>query len=283
MTANDYANPDVLVSTDWVAEHLHDPTVRIVESNEDALLYPAGHIAGAVYLDWIEGLNDSLQHNSLQQAMFEKLMSSIGVTPDMTVVFYGDRNNVWATYALWVFQLFDHRNVKIMDGGRRKWLTESRPLSKEVPQYPATQYQVSARPNAPIRAFRHDVQSHCNSGDQLIDVRSPREFRGESLYMPSYPFESARSSDHIPSAKNIPWRSAVAADGTFKSAADLRAIYEGQMELTPSQPTITYCHMGERSSHTWFVLTYLLGYLNVRNYDGKWREPNDLVGVSIET
>jgi thiosulfate/3-mercaptopyruvate sulfurtransferase len=277
-----YANPDYLVSTDWVAEHAKDPNVRIVESNEDPLLYKAGHVPGAVEVDWVQDLNDPIRRDYLQKDGFEALMSRIGVTPDTTVVFYGDKNNWWATYAFWVFQLFGHTNAKIMDGGRIKWEKESRELTRDVPSYPATQYKARGRDDAKIRAFRDQVLEHVKSQKPLVDVRSPDEYTGKRLHMEAYPNEGALRGGHIPGAKNVPWARAVNEDGTFKSAEDLRAIYEQEQGLRSADDIIAYCRIGERSSHTWFVLKYLLGYDRVRNYDGSWTEWGNLVGVPIE-
>ena len=278
-----YAHPEVLVSTEWVAQHLDDPNVRIIESNEDPLLYPSGHIPGAVEVDWVRDLNDPLVRDYLDREHFEELMSRIGVTPEMTVVFYGDKNNWWACYAFWVFQLFGHTNAKIMDGGRLKWEKEGRPMTREVPQYPRTQYRAPERDDSKIRAFRDQVLAHVRAGKPLIDVRSPEEYRGERLHMPEYPNEGALRGGHIPGAVNIPWSRAInTEDGTFKSAEELRQIYLGEAGITPDDDVIVYCRIGERSSHTWFVLTYLLGFPNVRNYDGSWTEWGNLVGVPIE-
>ena len=278
-----YAHPEVLVSTEWVAQHLDDPNVRIIESNEDPLLYPSGHIPGAVEVDWVRDLNDPLVRDYLDREHFEELMSRIGVTPEMTVVFYGDKNNWWACYAFWVFQLFGHTNAKIMDGGRLKWEKEGRPMTREVPQYPRTQYRAPERDDSKIRAFRDQVLAHVRAGKPLIDVRSPEEYRGERLHMPDYPNEGALRGGHIPGAVNIPWSRAInPEDGTFKSAEELRQIYLGEAGITPDDDVIVYCRIGERSSHTWFVLTYLLGFPNVRNYDGSWTEWGNLVGVPIE-
>lgn len=278
-----YAHADVLVSTDWVAERLADPTVRIVESNEDPLLYPSGHIPGAVQVDWTTDLNDPVRRDYIDHAGFEKLMSRIGATPETTIVFYGDKNNWWAAYAFWVFQLFGHTNAKIMDGGRAKWEKEGRPLTREVPSYPATAYSAAERDDHKVRAFREQVLQHLDANKPLIDVRSPAEFSGEKLHMPDYPQEGALRGGHIPGAKSVPWSKAVnPEDGTFKTADELRAIYEGEQGLKPDQDVITYCRIGERSSHSWFVLTYLLGYPNVRNYDGSWTEWGNLVNVPIE-
>ena len=278
-----YSNPDALVGTDWVAEHLNDPNVRIVESNEDPLLYAAGHIPGAVQVDWTRDLNDPVRRDYLDKAGFEALMSRIGATPDTTIVFYGDKNNWWATYAFWVFQLFGHHNAKVMDGGRLKWEKEARPLTREVTSYQPTQYTAADRDDSQIRAFRDYVLQHALAGKQMVDVRSPAEFTGEKMHMPEYPQEGALRGGHIPGAQNVPWARAVnTEDGTFKNAEELRAIYEDEKGLKPNEETISYCRIGERSSHTWFVLKYLLGVENVRNYDGSWTEWGNLVGMPIE-
>ena len=278
-----YAHPEVLVSTQWVAEHLNDPNVRIIESDEDTLLYASGHIPGAVQVDWTADLNDPIRRDYLDREGFEKLMSRIGVTPETTVVFYGYKNNWWACYAFWVFQLFGHTNAKIMDGGRLKWEKEGRPMTREVPSYPPTQYRAPERDDTKIRAFRDQVLAHVQARKPLVDVRSPQEYTGERLHMPEYPNEGALRGGHIPGAKNVPWARAInPEDGTFKSAAELRAIYEQEQGLKPDDDIIAYCRIGERSSHTWFVLTYLLGYPRVRNYDGSWTEWGNLVGVPIE-
>ncbi len=278
-----YAHPDMLVSTDWVAEHASDPNVRLVESNEDPLLYPSGHIPGAVEIDWTRDLNDPVRRDYLQAAEFESLMRRNGITNDTTVVFYGDRNNWWAAYALWVFSLFGHTNAKIMDGGRQKWMLEGRELTKEVPSYPGTEYAAQARDDKSNRAFREDVLQHLDAKGKLVDVRSPQEFTGERMHMPDYPNEGALRGGHIPTAKSVPWARAVnTEDGTFKTAEELKAIYEGEAGLTSGDDVVAYCRIGERSSHTWFVLRYLLGYPKVRNYDGSWTEWGNSVGVPIE-
>jgi thiosulfate/3-mercaptopyruvate sulfurtransferase len=277
-----YANPDVLVSTDWVAQHLNDPHVRIIESNEDPLLYPSGHIPGAVQVDWTTDLNDPLRRDYLNKDGFEKLMTRIGVRNNMTVVFYGDKNNWWATYAFWVFNLFGHTHTKIMDGGRLKWEQESRELTRDIPSYPAASYITPERDDSQIRAFRDQVLQHVEAKKPLVDVRSPGEFSGELLHMPNYPQEGALRGGHIPGAKNVPWgRAANPDNGTFKTADELRAIYEQEQGLKSGDDIIAYCRIGERSSHTWFVLTHLLGYKNVRNYDGSWTEWGNLVNVPI--
>lgn len=278
-----YANPNVLVTTDWVAEHLKDPNVRIVESNEDMLLYPSGHIPGAVQVDWAADLNDQLRRDYLDRKGFEALMSRIGVTPQTTVVFYGDKNNWWATYAFWVFQLFGHTNAKVMDGGRLKWEKEGREMTREAPHYPATEYHAPERDDTKIRAFRDQVLKHQAAGLPLVDVRSPAEFSGERTHMPEYPQEGVLRGGHIPGAKSVPWaRAANPDDGTFKTAGELRAIYEQEQGLKPQDDVVVYCRIGERSSHTWFVLTYLLGYPTVRNYDGSWTEWGNSVNVPVE-
>ncbi len=276
-----YAHPEVLVSTQWVAEHLNDPTVRIVESTEDILLYYQGHIPGAVQIDWQKDLNDAVRRDYLSRADFDVLMAINGISKETTVVFYGDKNNWWATYAFWVFQLFGHADARVMDGGRAKWEAEGRPMTKEQPTYPRTSYRAQARADYKIRALRDQVLAHVQAGRPLVDVRSPAEYSGELLHMANYPQEGALRGGHIPGARNVPWAKAVNADGVFKSAEELRAIYEQEQGLRPDDDVVAYCRIGERSSHTWFVLTYLLGYPNVRNYDGSWTEWGNLVGAPI--
>ena len=282
ISSRGYANPDKLVSTEWVADHLNDPNVRIVESNEDPLLYPSGHIPGAVEVDWVKDLNDPLRRDYLDKDGFASLASRIGITPDTTVVFYGDKSNWWATYALWVFELFGHTNAKIMDGGRLKWTTENRELTRDKPSITATSYSAPDRDDSVVRAFRDRVLDHVNAGGQLVDVRSPGEYSGETLHMPGYPQEGAIRGGHIPGAQSVPWSRAANEDGTFKNSDDLKAIYLEEKGLNPDEPTIAYCRIGERSSHTWFVLKNLLGFQDVRNYDGSWTEWGNSVGVPIE-
>ena len=278
-----YTHPDVLVSTEWVAAHLDDPDVRVIESNEDPLLYPSGHVPGAVEVDWAADLNDPVRRDYLDRAAFAALMSRIGVTPETTVVFYGDKSNWWACYAFWVFQLFGHTRARVMDGGRRKWELEKRPLVRQKPDIAPTTYAAPERDDRRIRAFRDQVLHHQGLLKPLIDVRSPQEFSGERTHMPEYPQEGVLRGGHIPGAKNVPWaRATNPDDGTFQAATDLRAIYEGEAGLQPADDVITYCRIGERSSHTWFVLTYLLGYPRVRNYDGSWTEWGNGVGLPIE-
>ena len=279
-----YAHPDALVSTEWVAAHLQDPGVRLVESNEDPLVYPSGHIPGAVQVDWTTDLNDPLRRDYITAESFAGLMSRLGVTPDTTIVFYGDRNNWWACYSFWVFQLFGHTNAKVLDGGRLKWEKEGRPLTREVPAPTPSSYPVpTERHDAAHRAFRERVLAHMEAGGQLVDVRSPDEFTGAKLHMPEYPNEGALRGGHIPGARSVPWARAVNTDdGTFKTADELRAIYLQEKKLDPAKETIAYCRIGERSSHTWFTLKYLLGFDRIRNYDGSWTEWGNLVGVPVE-
>lgn len=283
MDQNTYAHADVLVSTQWVADNLHrTDKIRLVESNEDVLLYSTGHIPNAVHIDWVADLNDSIRRDYLNEAQFASLLSRNGISNDTTVVFYGDKNNWWATYAFWVFRLFGHEDCRIMNGGRQKWIAEGRELTKKNPSFPMTEYKPAARADYKIRAFRDQVLAHVMADQPLVDVRSPQEYTGELLHMPGSPQEGALRGGHIKGAVNVPWSRAVAEDGTFKSADELRAIYEGEQGLSSEKNVIAYCRIGERSSHTWFVLTYLLGYANVRNYDGSWTEWGNLVGVPIE-
>jgi thiosulfate/3-mercaptopyruvate sulfurtransferase len=278
-----YARADALVTTQWVADHVNDANIRVLESNEDVLLYDTGHIPGAAKLDWHADLNDALQRDYLEPQKFAELAGRLGITPDTTLVFYGDKNNWWATYALWVFRLFGHDKVKVMDGGRKKWEDEGRPLTTDVPSFTQTTYPVPKRDDSRIRAFRDDVVKHLDARGKLVDVRSPDEYKGLKLHMPEYPQEGAMRGGHIPTAKSVPWARAVNPDtAEFKTADELRAIYEGEIGLQSQDDVIAYCRIGERSSHTWFVLTYLLGYPNVRNYDGSWTEWGNLVRAPIE-
>lgn len=277
-----YSNPDILVSTEWVAENKDNDNVRLVESNEDILLYVTGHIPGAVQIDWTTDLNDPITRDYLSADKFAQLCRQNGIGPDTTVVFYGDKSNWWAAYALWVFSLFGHENVKLMDGGRAKWESEKRELTREMPKFPTCDYPMPNRDDTPIRAFRDEVLEHVKAKRPLVDVRSPAEFTGDRLHMEDYPNEGALRGGHIPGAKNVPWARAAHEDGTFKSAEDLRAIYAQEKGLQTDDDVVVYCRIGERSSHTWFVLTHLLGYKNVRNYDGSWTEWGNLVGAPIE-
>ena len=276
-----YVHPESLVDTSWVAAHLNDPKVRIVESDEDYLLYDTGHIPGAVKVDWFTTLQHPLRRDFLGKQEFEKMCSELGIANDTTVVFYGDKSNWFACYAFWLFQYYGHENLKIMDGGRIKWQQEGRPTGREVPDYPRSQYRAKD-PDPGIRAFRDDVFKQVNGKQPLVDVRSPQEYSGELLHMPNYPQEGATRGGHIPGAVNIPWSKATnPEDSTFKSADELRQLY-GSAGISPDKEIIAYCRIGERSSHTWFVLKYLLGYPAVKNYDGSWTEWGNLVNAPIE-
>ncbi len=277
-----YAHPDALVSTEWLAQHLADPAVRILESDEDVLLYGMGHIPGAQKIDWHTDLNDQLLRDYVSRDQFQALVRKLGIGESATVVFYGDKHNWWATYALWVFQLFGFTNVKILDGGRAKWEAEGREMTTEEPAMRPSSYVAPERDDSHIRAFMPDVRAHVAASGKLIDVRSPDEFTGKRLHMPDYPQEGAMRGGHIPGAKSVPWARAANADGTFKSAGELREIYEGEAALSPDDDVIAYCRIGERSSHTWFVLRYLLGYDTVRNYDGSLTEWGNAVRAPIE-
>jgi thiosulfate/3-mercaptopyruvate sulfurtransferase len=271
----------MLVSTEWLAEHLDDPTLRIIESDEDVLLYDMGHIPGAQKVDWHEDLNDPLVRDYVSREQFQALLRRKGIDERTTVVFYGDKNNWWATYAFWVFQLFGFTNAKVLDGGRTKWEMEGRPMVTDVPRLAPTEYVAPERTDGVIRAFFDDVRRHMQAGGPMVDVRSPDEYNGLKLHMPDYPQEGAMRGGHIPGARNVPWARAANADGSFKSADELRAIYEQEIGLSASDDVVAYCRIGERSSHTWFVLTYLLGYPRVRNYDGSWTEWGNAVRAPI--
>jgi thiosulfate/3-mercaptopyruvate sulfurtransferase len=278
-----YAHPEVLVSTDWVAQHLNDPKVRLVESNEDLLLYDTGHIPGAVKIDWTNDLNDQVIRDYIDRERIQRLLRSKGIDKDTTIVFYGDKNNWWATYALWVLQLFGLKNVKVMDGGRLRWVDEGRPLTTDQPKYREGNITVGERDDARIRAFRDEVLKHLKKKGQLVDVRSPEEFRGEKTHMPEYPQEGCLRGGHIPGAKSIPWAKAIDPEThTFRPASELKKLYEQDNSLRRDAETIAYCRIGERSSHTWFALTYLLGFDNVRNYDGSWTEWGNAVRLPVE-
>lgn len=276
-----YAHPDVLVETEWVAEHLSDASVRLIEADEDVLLYEIGHIPGAVKLDWHVDVQDKVNRDFISQQEFEQLMSRWGVSNDTTIVLYGDKNNWYACYSFWLFSIYGHNKMKIMNGGRTKWENEKRPTTKDVPQFEQTSYHAQAA-NETIRAFRDDVLAGLKNPERrLIDVRSPQEYSGELLHMVNYPQEGAQRGGHIPGAKSIPWAMAANTDGTFKSAEELRQIYGGK-DITPDKEVVSYCRIGERSAHTWFVLTYLLGFPRVRNYDGSWTEWGNVVRAPIE-
>lgn len=274
-----YAHPEVLVSTDWLAENLNAPGLAIVESDEDVLLYETGHIPGAVKIDWHTDLNDPVARDYLDGSAFAKLLGSRGISRDTTVVIYGDNKNWWATYALWVFKLFGHEDVRILDGGREKWIAEGKPITTDKPAVAEVAYPEIDRDDHTIRAYRDDVLNHL--GKPLVDVRSPQEYSGERTHMPNYPEEGALRGGHIPGAQSVPWSRAAGDLGVFLDRDSLAKIYLGEKQLDPKQETIAYCRIGERSSHTWFVLKYLLGFENVRNYDGSWTEWGSLVGVPI--
>jgi thiosulfate/3-mercaptopyruvate sulfurtransferase len=276
-----YAHPERLVTTAWLAEHLDDPGLVVVESDEDVLLYDTGHIPGAIKVDWHLELNDQVTRDYLSGSAFAELCRAKGIGRDTTVVFYGDNFNWWATYALWVFSLFGHPDVRLLNGGRAKWAGEGRELTRDVPQRAPADYPDATRNDAPLRAFRDQVMGHISSRRPLVDVRSPGEYTGELLHMPDYPQEGALRGGHIPGALNKPWKQAARDDGSFKPADELRKIYEDELGLDSADDIIAYCRIGERSSHTWFVLTHLLGYPQVRNYDGSWTEWGNLVRVPI--
>lgn len=275
----EYAHQDVLVSTQWLKENLGK--VIVVESNEDILLYDTGHIPTAVKLDWHTELNDPVTRDYLDGEGFAKLMDAKGISRDDTVVLYGDRSNWWATYAFWVFKLFGHEDVRLLDGGRAKWIASGGELTKEIPSRASTGYPVVERKDSEIRAFRDEVRKHI--GKPLVDVRSPQEYSGERLHMPDFPNEGASRGGHIPTARSIPWAKAVQEDETFKPVQELRKLYFEDTGYSKDSEFIAYCRIGERSSHTWFVLKYLLGVENVKNYDGSWTEWGNLVGVPIVT
>ncbi len=281
IAAKGYAHPEKLVSTAWLAEHLHDPQLRILESDEDVLLYEMGHIPGAQKIDWHADLNDPVERDYIAPEGFTALLRAKGIDASTPVVLYGDKNNWWAAYALWVFELFGFTQVRLLDGGRAKWEAEGRPMVTDVPRVAPSTYTAPARDDARIRAFLPDVLLHQRARGAMIDVRSPQEYSGERTHMPEYPQEGTLRGGHIPGARSVPWARAANADGTFRSAAELRAIYETEAGLRPTDDVVTYCRIGERSSHTWFVLSYLLGYPKVRNYDGSWTEWGNAVRTPI--
>ncbi len=280
-----YAHPDVLVENDWLAQHLNDPKVRVAEVDYDsAANYDLGHIPGAVLFDWRKDINDPVARDILSQDAATKLFQRGGIDPDTTLVLYGDFNNWFAAFAFWVFTYYGAKHIKLLNGGRKKWIAEDRPVTKDVPT-PAAGKLHAAAPDAKLRAYLDDVRAalpHVKSGELvLVDVRGPKEFSGEITAPPEYPTEHAQRGGHIPGAKNIPWAQAVRDDGTFKPREELDALYVGK-GVKGDAPVITYCRIGERSSHTWFVLKYLLGYPDVRNYDGSWTEWGNLVRTPIE-
>ncbi|WP_178945530.1 sulfurtransferase [Kocuria sp. TGY1127_2] len=276
----EYAHPERLVSTQWVADHAKDPGVVIVESDEDVLLYETGHIPGAVKVDWHTELNDPVTRDYVDGKAFAELMSKKGISRDTTIVVYGDKSNWWAAYALWVFTLFGHQDVRLMNGGRAKWIEEDRDVTTDVPSPAQGEYPVVEREDERIRAYLPQVRESIGSLP-LIDVRSADEYTGRRTHMPNYPEEGALRGGHIPTAHSVPWARAANEDGTFKSADELRGIYQDELGLEPEQDIIAYCRIGERSSHTWFVLEHLLGFNNVRNYDGSWTEWGNAVRVPI--
>ena len=281
----EYAEPGRLVTGDWLQERLGQPGLVVVESDEDVLLYETGHIPGAVKVDWHTELNDPVTRDYVDGARFAEICGERGIGRDTTVVFYGDRNNWWATYALWVFALFGHADVRILDGGRAKWVAEGREMTTEQPKPTTVEYPVVERDDVTLRAFKDDVLSHLDKvkagSGALVDVRSPGEYSGELLHMPDYPQEGAVRGGHIPGAASVPWARAAAEDATFKSRADLEAIYLTEQGLSADDDVVAYCRIGERSSHTWFVLTHLLGFGKVRNYDGSWTEWGNAVRVPV--
>jgi len=277
-----YAHPEALVTTAWLVEHLDDPSIRVIESDEDVLLYDIGHIRRAQKVDWHADLNDPITRDYIDREHFQALLRRLGIDESTTVIFYGDKSNWWATYAFWVFQLFGFTNARILDGGRAKWEQEGRDLVTEQPHYPPTGYTAPERDDSRIRVFRDEVLKHAQANRPLVDVRSPDEFTGKKTHMPEYPQEGVLRGGHIPGARNVPWARAANPDGSFKPAAELRAIYEQEQGLKPGDDVVAYCRIGERSSHTWFVLTYLLGYGRVRNYDGSWTEWGNSVRLPIE-
>lgn len=279
-----YAHPDRLVSTEWLATAIEEGALDggnlvVVESDEDVLLYETGHIPGAVKIDWHTDLNDEVTRDYVDGEAFAALVASKGISRDSTVVIYGDKSNWWAAYALWVFTLFGHEDVRLLDGGRDKWIAEGRALSTVTTVATPADYPVVERDDAPIRAFKDDVLAHF--GKPLIDVRSTEEYTGQRTHMPAYPEEGALRGGHIPTAASIPWARAAAGDGTYRNRGELEALYLGEAGLNEGDDVVAYCRIGERSSHTWFALKYLLGFETVRNYDGSWTEWGNAVRVPI--
>jgi len=276
-----YAHPEVLVDADWVEAHLHDPQVRLIEVDVDTTAYEQGHIPGAVGFDWKKELQDQIVRSPLSKEHLEELLGRAGVSNDTTVVLYGDNNNWFAAWALWILKYYGHEDARLLDGGRVKWLADKREITTQVPSYPIATYHAGT-PDNEIRALRDQVLGWLGQSNvTLVDVRSPGEYSGELLAPANLPQEGAQRGGHIPGAANIPWATAVREDGTFKSADELRAIYGGK-GVTADKEVVAYCRIGERSSHTWFALYYLLGYPKVRNYDGSWTEWGSLIGVPIE-
>jgi thiosulfate/3-mercaptopyruvate sulfurtransferase len=278
----EYVHPEVLVDTQWVEDHLKDPKVRVAEVDYDPKAnYKLGHAVGAVLFDWKEDINHPITRNIFSKQSCEDLLQRAGISNDMTLILYGDFNNWFAAFAFWVFKYYGYDDIRLMNGGRKKWLEEDRPLSKDIPEYPKGNFK-AAEPDNSIRVFLNYVRDSIESSKKvLIDVRSPKEFTGEILAPPEYPTEHAQRGGHIPGALNIPWSQAVSEDGTFKSAEELKKLYESK-GITSNREVITYCRIGERSSHTWFVLKYLLGYPDVKNYDGSWTEWGNMIANPIE-
>ncbi|MGC0141799.1 sulfurtransferase [Pseudactinotalea sp. Z1732] len=274
-----YARPEKLVSTQWLADNLGRPGLAVVESDEDVLLYDTGHIPGAVKIDWHTDLNDPVTRDYVDGRGFADLLGRNGISREDTVVIYGDKNNWWAAYALWVFTLFGHQDVRLLDGGRAAWVAQEREFTTEVPSPEPVDYPVIERDDSAIRAYKDDVLDFL--GGQLVDVRSLPEYTGEKTHMPDYPQEGSLRGGHIPGAESVPWARAANEDGTFRTRSELEEIYRGEKGLNPQQPVIAYCRIGERSAHTWFVLQYLLGFPDVRNYDGSWTEWGNAVRVPI--
>ena len=275
-----YARPEVLVETAWLADHLKDPAIRIVEVDEDDQLYANGHIPGAVKLSWWKQLEHSVKRDVVSGADFAAVCAAAGIDPNTTVIFYGDKSNWFATYAYWLFKYNGFDQVKLLNGGRQKWIAENRGLTTDVPSYATTSPVVPGAPRESIRALRDRILQAAGN-IAFVDVRSPREYSGEIIAPEGYPQEGAQRGGHIPGAVNVPWAQCVREDGTFKDADALRAVYASQ-GVVPEREVIAYCRIGERSSHTWFVLTELLGYPSARNYDGSWTEYGNIVGAPIE-
>jgi len=277
-----YANPSALVSTDWVAEHLHDPNVRLLEVDVDTTAYERGHIQGALGINWTTQLGDPIRRDIPSKGAFEQLMSHAGVSNDTHLILYGDNNNWFAAFAYWVARMYGHPHMALMNGGRKKWELEGRPLVTDATHAETTSYRAS-EPDFSLRAYLKDMAAVVSAGavgTAMVDVRSPAEFNGEIIAPPGLP-ETAQRCGHIPGAQNIPWAQAANDDGTFKTVDELRELYAGK-DITPDKPVIAYCRIGERSSHTWFVLRELLGFPNVRNYDGSWTEYGSVIGVPID-
>jgi thiosulfate/3-mercaptopyruvate sulfurtransferase len=280
MAENGYAKP-VLVTTDWLAEHLNDDSVVVAEVDENPDLYDEGHIAGAVKLHWRDDLQDPVERDLVDKPTFERLLSERGIANDTTLVLYGDKNNWFAAYAYWYLKIYGHGDVRILDGGRQKWADEAREFTTETPQPQQADYRANERDES-IRTYRDSVRAQIGEQSKaLVDVRSPQEYAGDLIAPPGYEQEGAQRAGHIPTAASIPWATAVRDDGTFKDADELRELYEGK-GVTPEKEVTAYCRIGERSAHTWFVLRELLGYETVKNYDGSWTEWGNLVDVPIE-